>query len=272
MTTQGPSGVKVSDYSLYCEGDTEPSLNKVIRNLVVRDTNFIVYIDQDGMVEWSCNDAYGNLCDGADDVLNRVSQLESVPSKNLTADEGEAFHRMVGEATARAIGSKNIDSAMKAIDQAQRFVTERLESIARMWITQAYLASLSIALISGMALWLYHPQVAQLLGQTSVELGIAGVAGVVGGFLSLISRQSPGLDPSAGRGRHYFDGTIRALGAAFGAILVLLGMRLNLALGIISGSRWTAVLFAGIIAGASERLVPSLVRKFDEVSDEPRTR
>jgi hypothetical protein len=70
---RGGSGRVVTDYNSYTEGDEEPYLCKQIDTLIVKDTNYIVYLDQDGAVEWACTPAYGNVDGGAAEVLNGVS-------------------------------------------------------------------------------------------------------------------------------------------------------------------------------------------------------
>ncbi len=62
----GGSGKRVSDFTPFCEGDTDPTLNKKIRALIDCDTDYIVYLDEDLYVEWSFNqDSPG----GFDDAL-----------------------------------------------------------------------------------------------------------------------------------------------------------------------------------------------------------
>ena len=52
------SGLIVEDFSSFCEGDKEPTLNKMINHLIDTEADYIVYIDEDYFIEWSLTDNY----------------------------------------------------------------------------------------------------------------------------------------------------------------------------------------------------------------------
>ena len=41
------SGLNVEDFNVFCDGDTELTLNKKIRSLIESEKNYIVYIDDE---------------------------------------------------------------------------------------------------------------------------------------------------------------------------------------------------------------------------------
>jgi hypothetical protein len=261
-------GRVVTDYDTYTEGDLDPYLQKTIKTLIVKDHAYIVYLDEEYAVEWAYTDAYGPLSPGLANVLNRVAVLEAVPvEKEVPLNNTIAFRRMLGEAVARVLEDRDEESAGDVLDQAARYIIPVRQAVARTWNLQATLAVSLMFVVSSLVLWLERATVKHYVGNSLLQLALASAAGVVGGFVSFAyrSRQIE-LDPSGGRWRYYFDGLARSLGAAFGAVFVALAVKMKLVAGFLNaanGQETVALLVAGMLAGVSERLVPTLAGRLE---------
>jgi hypothetical protein len=116
----------VHDFSSYCEGDTEPSLNKRIRVLIDSDKNYIVYLDQELSVEYSWTEAFGEAPRGFAKIANEVSRLESVSAHLLDRPWAEGSRRLLAEAMARIIGDKNAKEAQSSLRDAEAYLGARI--------------------------------------------------------------------------------------------------------------------------------------------------
>ena len=94
----------VEDYSAFCDGDREPSLNKKISSLISCEKNYIVYLDEDNTVEWSWNDAYGDDPPVLAEVASRIGHLETLSATQLKGEQNELFERLLAEGMARILG------------------------------------------------------------------------------------------------------------------------------------------------------------------------
>jgi hypothetical protein len=264
-------GLVVTDYNTYTEGDRDPYLDKTIKTLIAKDHAYIVYLDEEYAVEWGWTDDYGPLSAGMANVLNRVAILEAVPvEKEIPLNNKIAFRRMIGEAVARVLEDRDEKSAGDVLDQAMGYIIPLRQAVARTWNLQATLAMSLIFVVLSLALWTERATVRHYVGNSLLQLALASAAGVVGGFVSFAyrSRQIE-LDPSGGRWRYYFDGFARSLGAAFGAVFVALAVKMKLVVGFLNaanGQETVALLVAGMLAGVSERLVPTLVGRLEGVA------
>lgn len=93
--------------------------------------------------------------------------------------------------------------------------------------------------------------------------------GALGAFLSILLRShSVPLDVSAGKKLYQFEGVAKIMAGMIGALLVALGVEGRFLFGNIGTSegRLELILVLCIIAGASERLIPSIIRKV-EIAD-----
>lgn len=107
-----------------------------------------------------------------------------------------------------------------------------------------------------------------MLGRTAFDVLIGGSFGSLGALLSVLTRSREiRMDSAAGPLVHYLEGSARVVVGMAGAFLVVLAIKANLVLGIaanaeVYGTSLLAVLC--VVAGASERLVPSLIRYVED--------
>jgi hypothetical protein len=126
--SDGGSGKTVNDFSVFCEGDTDPSLNKKVRVLIDGDVHYLVYLDEDLFVEWTFNQPTPS---GFDDVANRIGRLETVSATQLDEEQREPFERLLGESMARILGDKNEGKAKAVLDEAEAYLKARGTENAR---------------------------------------------------------------------------------------------------------------------------------------------
>src|SRR5262245_26898754 len=98
------SGKPVENFSSFCEGDTEPTLNKRIEALIGSRKDYIVYVDSQLFVQWSTTSSYGSLPDGFKAIANQVACLETISLTQLTDRQREPFGRLLAEAMDRILG------------------------------------------------------------------------------------------------------------------------------------------------------------------------
>lgn len=67
----------MEDFSTFCEGDLEPTLNKKIQTIIIASADYIVYVDQNNYVQWSYTDKK-TMPKGFGLIANRVGYLESL--------------------------------------------------------------------------------------------------------------------------------------------------------------------------------------------------
>jgi hypothetical protein len=100
----------------------------------------------------------------------------------------------------------------------------------------------------------------------TVDIFIGAMMGSLGALLSIASRtEDIHLDPVAGPKIHKFEGMVRVGVGMSGAFFVALSIKANLLLGVFQSwpRPFLALLTTCIVAGASERLVPGLIKKME---------
>jgi hypothetical protein len=264
------SGKPVADFGTYCEGDLEPTLNKRINALIDCTNDYIVYLDDDLYVEWSFTHDHGDSPDGFDEVANRIGHLETLSITQLSRDQREPFARLLAEAMARILGDRDEGKAEAVLDKAEAYLKARGTENARRWYLQGSGIVALMALAVAAMLLLIRSRVANpgWLGALDIMIGTA--MGSLGALISIGSRaESIHLEPVAGPKIHKFEGMVRLMAGMAGAFFAALAIKADLLLGVFQSLShpFLALIVACIVSGASERLVPGLIRKMGKAVD-----
>jgi hypothetical protein len=253
----------VHNYDLFREGDFEPHLGKQIHTLIFKTTTFIVYLDEDMYVEWAFTPAFNpKWPQDVGLVLNRVSLVQALPASRLSTEQLTTFRQLVGEAVARVLQYGDGQAANKALDDAVAWLEARNKESARWAYLMGSCAATGVVAVVTVLLWLLRNPGRSLLGSTVFEAILGAGCGGIGALLSVLLRsKSLPLDPDAEQKIHVFEGASRIVAGGVGAALVALGIKSELLLTLISSSSRPMTLLAAvcIVAGASERLVPSFI-------------
>jgi hypothetical protein len=260
------SGRSVEDFSPFCEGDTEPRLNKTIKVLIDSAPEYIVYLDEELYVEWAYIRLPVEMPTGFDNIANRIGHLETLSITQLTKVQREPFARLLGEAMARVIGGGTEEEAIAVLENAETYLNSRGTENARLWYLggAGILSGLSLVLAVGLLAIRSQIQNPQLLAAVSILAG--AMMGGIGAFLSISARaESIRLDPVAGERIHRIEGMVRVAVGLLGALFLALAIKANLILGL--SQTWPhpflALLIFCIVAGASERMVPGLIKNME---------
>jgi len=248
-------------FSTLAEGDFDPTLRHTIEWLIDSDDDFIVYIDEQNYVEWNMND---NDMLGADtgQALNRIAQLESFDTDELSSEKRAVYARMIAEAVARLF-QKDVKSADAVLTLAEEWIKARTTEIARTWyLTGAGLASLVCAVV---VVWLVffggRPQGVDPVGSAIHMILLGSFVGGLGAWLSVLQRsRTVSLDITAGRRMHQMEGIFRIMVGVLGAFIVVIAIRADL-LG--KFNHLSAIVLMCVAAGVSERMVPSLIQQIE---------
>lgn len=269
------SGRSVQDFSPFCEGDVEPRLNKKINVLIDSTSDYIVYLDEEFYVEWAYSRLPGESPAGFDNVANQIGHLETLSITQLTKAQREPFARLLGEAMARVIGGGKEEEAMAVLEKAGAYLSARGLENARLWYLKGAGKVAAVSLVIAVGLLAVRSRIAnpQLLDALAILAGT--MMGGIGAFLSISGRtESIRLDPVAGERIHRIEGMVRVAVGLLGALFLALAIKANLILGL--SQTWPhpllALLIFCIVAGATERLVPGLIKNMESSLSRERKR
>ena len=251
-----------------CEGDEDPGLNKTIKFLIARREDYIVYLDPECGVQWRVPfSSVEAKAQNAHEVLNEVSLMETLSLPLVGTEHLEPVRRLLGESVARLFsgGEGGAAAAKKILADARAYLQNRMAEMARIWYLSAAGLFAVLALLAMALMWTYRDLVSNMLGPMTVELALGSGLGAVGAFMSLLTRSAE-IRVAAGAGRkiHYVEALSRVAAGGIGAVFVVLAIKSNVLLGLLSTPDKPALLYLlCLVAGASERLVPGIIGRIE---------
>jgi hypothetical protein len=252
----------MSEFSKLKAGDIESTLGKKIKELILASDTFIVYMDDNDVIQWS-----SDKDDVLGDIPNQISYWETISNRLFSREESYDYKCLLAEGYARMLDGEHANIAQKIIDQA----VDRITTHGREMLRQQYmLASLFSTVVVGALLILSIIGKNWILGyvsQNAFDVYLAGLFGGVGAFVSTMTR-SKKYDPEIAISKkiHTIDGILRIIYGLIVAGLIAIGIKANLVFGFINGVEKNIYVFAflGAIGGASEVIFPNIIKKIEK--------
>lgn len=246
-----------------------------INYLIVSNSGkYVVFLDTDCDLDWKTTDEYDDSVSEEKKVeihriKNEVDRLESIPLEHLDYKIRVNYKRQLGEALVRAF-EFDFDNASKMLEHAENFICKRNIEESRVMFIKSSGITAGISLLAIILLWIFRVFFIQCLGISVFYLSLSFLAGAIGAFLSVIMRLGKFKpDYNASRKLHYFEGVCKILAGMISALIVALCIKSEILLPIFTQieSTYIAMFLGGLIAGASERFVPSIISKLDNTTN-----
>lgn len=257
----------ITDLSRFSEGDIFPGNKKRIRLVIVQERNYIVFLDDKLYVRYWHLEDYEVPADFGE-VIIRQANLEATSMLLLEKSQLEVFRRLLAESVGRLFDDGNSENAHIMLDKAEVFLRARSRERARGWYLSASVITTAIILSTALVLWILRGSVLALIQapESVIDVILGTAVGSLGALVSVLQRSDElRIDVSAGSRVHYFEGALRMGVGAIAGFLFALAIKSNILLGAVNNSQrsLSLLLVICIVAGASERLLPSLIRQLE---------
>jgi hypothetical protein len=250
------------------QGAHDPELNKMVEHVILATDDFVVYLDSEMYVQWHTVDGY-EPSPNRGDVLSRATILEAQSSFIQDKERLCVVRRMIAEAVAQCLDKQPILASNRLLREAEQKIEARNKEVSWQWYFTAAYITVGVCIFLVLLMWLFRSCIVKYLGNTGVEVILGSLCGPMGALLSATSRANRlVMDANAGRNIHQFEGLCRIGVGIVGALFVALAIKGGLIMGGITfqGSPLALMLALCVAAGASERLVPSLVVAFEKLA------
>jgi hypothetical protein len=254
------------DYLSLKAGDVDHDLNKTIKEIIIKGNDYIVYMDTESTIQWGALNIIGS---GFDKIQNQVSYWELICNKIfLKQDEAYSYKALLAEALARVLSGSDIKDAQSAINSATDLIKmQRGPIIRQAYVSGSYAMAFPLFLILLVGL-LYLDKFGTAgigLSKTAIEFIVAGLLGGIGAFISTmtgVTKYDP--DISFNNGIYWLDGSFRVIYGVLAGALIVLGIKASFITLITVPDNIYALPFLSAIGGASEKILPNIIKKMEE--------
>jgi hypothetical protein len=254
----------VNGYMSFRVGLRDPNMGVEIKEILLRNDSCIVYIDANYTLQWYWD--FNLNAEAAAKIFTRAGDLEAriqfLRGKSDQEDNLLSALRLIGEGVVELFTTNGIIYADAALDTAEKFVTQRAREVSRRWYFIPFLIFFAISALVILLSYLYDPSMTK---QIAV---ICTFAGGLGSFISrALDNDNTPISATAGRMLHWIEATLRwCIGLTAGLVVWLLvtGKVAASFLNSSDGQNTFGLIAIALLAGASERLLPSLIQTFDD--------
>ena len=249
-------------------GDIDNALGKTIKELILASDTFIVYLDSDNTIQWS---ATGHEQWGQDfgKIQNQVSLWESISNKLFDANDSYAYKALLAEAYGRMFDGGNDASAQDIIDQTVERIKKQGKEILRQQYILSSLFTMILVVVFIFAIVMNKSALINRISYDGYRILLTGLFGGVGAFVSTMLRaKNYEAEIALGKTVHRIDGFLRIVYGVIAGVVISLGIKSNIILGFIKDANKNSFveIFIGAIAGASEVLLPNIIKKIEDKS------
>ena len=254
----------MSDGYLKFDVDQEGPMGGKIKELIIRSNNIIVYIDENDVIQWATQGV--NLEKDFGDIQNKVSFWEDVSNKLFTKADAYSYKCLLAEAYARILEDRDFKLANEIIERT----VYRIQKHGSELLKQAYLLAsffcvlIVILLLAGMVI--ARNYLLSVISYDSYSIMLTSCFGGIGAFVFTTLRlKNYTPEVIISKRIHQIDGALRIFYGMVSGLIIALGIKSNIVLGFINQIQMTIYLkaFLGIIAGASEVIIPNLIREIE---------
>lgn len=250
-------------YTRFKAGDMDPQMGVNIREILFVNESCIVYVDEHFSLQWYWNI---KLKPDSAGVFKRAAELEARAQflrHRRNQEDLPSAVRLIGEGVVELFSTQDTAYANAALDTADKFISQRSSEVSRGWYFGPFLGFFLASTVALLLLYALDPSL------TKATILACTIAGGMGAFISraLDSGSTP-IAATAGRTLHWIEAILRwCIGLTAGLAVWLLvagniaGSFLN---GVGSDKNTFALIAIALLAGASERLLPSLIKSFDD--------
>lgn len=254
------------DFSDLKIGDTDPYLGKKIKEIILSSNSFIVYIDEDQVIQWATS-GHSEYGDDFGDIANQISYWESSCNRLFSKDDRYEYKCLLAEGYARMLGEGNQESAQKIIDRtSQRIEKHGKEILRQRYLLSGLYSTAFVAFLLMLAIILRHP-LKDALNASGYEILLTSLFGGIGAFISTVTRaKNYNAEISVGKRIHEIDGVLRIIYGVIAGGIIGMGIKSNIIFGFVNEIQKNGVFvmtFLGAIGGASEIAIPSIIKKMD---------
>lgn len=260
--------ISVGDEHWYAPGEKDPASGRPIKSIIYQTNDFIVTIDRKNELNWSSKQDLDYAPDFGE-IESRVSLSENLVERLFWRKNTFSYKRMLGGVMVRLLADKNSDSAKSMLNEINDRIYEHGKESVRMAYIYSALFGLAFSAIGLIFIALWGLKFSQQLqsGNPIYETALCVFLGGIGAFISTFFRfKNYSGSLIAGNPIHRLDGTLRIVYGMVAGLFLSFAVKGNILAGFAyqeNSGRWI-LYFLAMVAGASEVLIPNLIKQSEE--------
>lgn len=251
-------------------GDIDDTLGKTVKEVILTSNTFAVYMDTDDIIQWSSSKGHDNFGSDFGKIQSQITYWESIANNLFDKKEAYDIKTALAESYAVMLDQGNDASAQENIDRVspKRITIKGKEILRIQYILYSLLTTIGVIALVLLCI-LFKEKLVTIITYEEYRILLTSFFGGLGAFVFTMFRSKKyEAEIILGKDIHRLDGFLRIVYGLFAGLIVSIAIRSNIALGFIkdAGSNNSIEIFMGVIAGASEILLPNIIKKVENTA------
>jgi hypothetical protein len=253
------------DYTTLRIGDKPRKLGRKIKEIISKEKTHIVYLDENDVICTS-KDNKVMLTKDFGNIQNLISFWESICNSLFSKPVAFEMKCLLAEGYGRMFEKNDYSAALKIVKQTSVRIRHMGEQVLRQDYVVSSLITASVIILILFLTVIFKGYILRHINSLIYEVFITALFGGIGAFLStMIRARNYKGDISTSRQIHKIDGFLRIIYGLIAGVIIGIGIKADILFGFLnlSGTSTYVLPFLGAIGGASEFLLPNIIKQFD---------
>jgi len=254
------------NFSVLKIGDYDPSLGRKIKEIILSSDTFIVYIDTNNTICWATEN-HSVFGENFGNISNQISNWESICNRLFSKQDSYDYKSLLAEGYARMLDEGNDITAQIVIDQTIERIKQQGKQILRQDYLISSLFTTGFIVLALIVTIIFKKNIIVFIDRSIYEILITSYLGGIGAFISTMVRaRNYNAEISSSRRIHIIDGALRIIYGLIAGVLISLGIKSNIIFGFVNSidKNIYVLSFLGAIGGASEMILPNIIKQFED--------
>lgn len=242
----------------------------IVKELILKSSDFIVYLDDKNNLIWS-TEGYEDFPKDFGIVTSKVTMLEHLAEKIFWKKDTTKFKYLIGEGMARVLDDRSTERAMLMLNDVEARLKAEAKHILKTYYIVGSIVTTCLAIFTFLFFWINSSYITYAFSWKAQTVILAALCGGIGAFVSSFFRSvNFEGDITIPNWVYSLDGFLRIFYGIVAGLIITLAIKSNLILGVVNDQTSATIellFFFGLIAGASESLIPSLIKKIENKID-----
>ena len=249
-------------------GDPEPSGGGKINTIVFQGDGSLVYLTDDYGISWMTEEHYSDFPDDFGLVNNKVLFLEGITNNLYSGRKLRSTNYLLAQGLARILDDKHSRNANQILVEFEKSLEEQGRQLLKIeFVVSSFFTTFFLLVILSLS-WIFRFNIELMLGKDAFDVLIAAYCGGIGAFVSSFIRSlNFTADIRVPKLVYSLDGALRIFYGVIAGFIISLAVKSNVLFGVVNdlkGISMVLICFLATIAGASEYLVPSIIKKVEQ--------
>lgn len=251
-------------------GKKDPNFGVIVKIIALTSSEVHVFIDVKNEIFYIAED-HVEYCQGFTTIHSKVRRLESLVLSSLDKKKQENYNYLLANILADTFDNRNSSNEIiEELKNIEKDIEELVSDNQKVSFSNGTNISGIFIIFTIMLFHIFKYDLEILIGENEFAIAFSSLFGGIGALIFNYSKSKTyKINRVLGRRSSFFEGVLRIFYGTIYALIVSIGIKSNIIMGVINQDfSLYKLVFISIISGASDTFISGIVKSIEEKSKE----